>query len=142
MAIDAPERASECAYHLLPTGIHVITFNSATPDAVAELFVHLNAIFDGRTHNNPRLLILMDGSSTGIPSLNRLMIGAKDLVARHPDRPKVRYAFVFQGSMRYIMSALERFIQLFRATNEVRSFLPSERAQAEAWLLRDALKEE
>lgn len=137
MAIHTPERVPACTYRLLDSGIHEITFNSVTHDAVAELFVHLNALFDGKTHEDPRLLILLDGSSVGFPSLNRILLAGKDMVERHPDRPTVRYALVFDGSVRHIVSALERMIRLFRGTNEVRSFRPQERTVAEAWLLRD-----
>lgn len=137
MSANIPEHTPHCAYRLLESGIHEITFDSGSPDTIAELFTHLNAIFDGKTHNDPRLLILLDGTSAGFPSLNRIIVSGKQMVDSHPDRPMVRYALVFDGSVRYIMSALENLVRLFRGTNEVRSFRPQEREQAEAWLLRD-----
>ena len=140
MATNTPDQLPGCTYHLLDTGIHQITFTSVSPNAMDELFVHLNAIFDGKTHDDPRLLILIDGSAVGFPSLNRVMVGGKNLVDRHPDRPPVRYALVFDGSVRHIVSALEKVIRLFRGTNEVRSFRPQEREEAEAWLLRNVVR--
>ncbi|MCC7209500.1 MAG: STAS/SEC14 domain-containing protein [Anaerolineae bacterium] len=137
MVTGSPRSVTSCLYRRLDSGIHELTFTNVSPDTVTELFAHLNAIFDGKTHRDPRLLILLDGSAAGFPPLNRVMNGGKDLVARHPDRPLVRYALIMQGNMRYIVSALERVIQLFRSSNEVRSFQSSERAAAEAWLLRD-----
>lgn len=137
MTTYAPKQAPACAYRLLDSGIHEITFNSVSRDAVTEFFVHLNRTFDGKTQEDPRLMILIDGTASGFPSLSELMAGGRALVANHPHRPQVSYALVLRGHTRHIVFALERLIRLFRTTNRARSFMPQERDEAEAWLLRD-----
>lgn len=135
MTNPSPSTFAQCSYTHLDNGIHELVFKSSTPAAVTELFSNLNRIFDGKTRRDPPLRILIDGSASGIPPLIRLMPGARVLVAQHPDRPEVQYAFILPDGSNYLIATLETFIRLFRPTNKVQSFSSARRAAAIAWLL-------
>jgi len=135
MAITPTPPDDLCAYTQQPNGIHELTLKTMSAATVQAFFAHLNHIFDDKTPADPPLLILVDSVMTGLPPLNQLMPGGRDLVARHPQRPLVRYALLAHGNTRIIMSTLETFIKLFRPSNKVRTFHPSQRSEAINWLL-------
>ncbi len=128
---------AECSYCHLDTGIHELVFKSSSASAVHELFILLNHLYDGKTRRDPPLRLLIDASLSGIPPLVRLMPGVRKLVAQHPNRPEVQYAFILPDGSSHLISTLEAFIRVLRPTNKVRSFNSSERAAAIAWLLGD-----
>ncbi len=131
------ERTRCCTYTLLPNGVHRLRFSNASPEAVDELFMVLGKMFYGKTQRDPRIRILLDTSVSGLPSLGRLMNGARGMALRFPNRPEIQIALIIHRNFRAVIPTLEAFISLFRSTNRVRSFDVEDETAALAWLTED-----
>ncbi len=124
-----------CSYTQLDNGIHKLVLLNSSAATVHEIFAHLNRLYDSKKRGDPLLRIMIDASKSGIPPLAQVTAGARRLVAQHPDRPEVRFAFITSGRDSYILSTLETFIRVLRRSNRVRTFSASREAEAIAWLL-------
>jgi hypothetical protein len=133
--ITAPESTVLCSYTQLDNGIHSLILANSSTAALREIFDHLHRLYDGKTRDDPLLRILVDASQSGIPPLAQVTVAAKRLVAQHPNRPEVRYAFITDGSASYVLSTLEAFIRVLRRSNRVRTFSAAKKADAITWLL-------
>jgi hypothetical protein len=120
------DKTSACVYRLLEDGIHEHIFMEASCRAVDVFFANaINVLMKDPNDSAPALIDM----SVGLPPVNYMLIGARDLARQLPERPNVPIALIVENH-----SLLQVLAIFMRSITVLRIYKPSERDQALAWL--------
>lgn len=123
---------NECIYSLRE-GIHWFDFRKASRHAVIEHLTQLEHLY--KTHTPEDVVpIIIDLRESGLPPMNHLARGLRDLNKRFPIQPHTIYAFIYKPGL--IVSMASTFFNLLNAhTGQVGRFFPADKADdAIVWL--------
>ena len=116
------DNSPACTYRFLDEGIHEHIFAEASCRAVDEFFAHAVEVLMENPNDTAPALIDM---SVGLPPVNYMLIGARDLARQLPERPLVPIALLVDHHP--LLQVLAIFM---RTITHLRLYKPSERAQA------------
>jgi hypothetical protein len=120
------DKTSACVYRLLEDGIHEHIFMEASCSAVDVFFANaINVLMKDPNDSAPALIDM----SVGLPPVNYMLIGARDLARQLPERPNVPIALIVENH-----SLLQVLAIFMRSITVLRIYKPSERDRALDWL--------
>lgn len=140
MAVRQPFAANRaeslCRYDHLENGIHKLTITHASRAATDEWSRHIEDIAGELTPSDPLVRILVVNSASHNLPLGYLSSKVRELLRRHPNPPRIRYATLLTNfGMVGLMNTLIRALHISNLT--LRSFSVQHEAEAIAWLLAD-----
>lgn len=127
-----------CSYKQLDNGIHQLELKDASHEAADAYLQLLDKTIHSATENKqPLMRVLVLITSPHLPSLQYLARGAKQLLSKYPNRPRIRSAYVYgEGIMMQLLKTFVQFMVLGR-DDKMNFFKAEQRDQAESWLLAE-----
>ena len=117
-----------------PSGIEELIFKNTSRAAIDDLMVYLDELYR-KTPKDALLLQLFD-SQVGFGSIGYAMRAAKDLVNRHPQRPRSRTAILYKDN--FAVTWFAPSLRLLPGTEfAIQFFKGEDRDKAIAWLLSE-----